>query len=143
MMQKANSTVVKETKYIAFVVCVLSIIMQLVFAVGSWWNYKVLISNIYTDIVTVLNFYIMGIYVSKAVTKDENEAKKIIKISHTLRTLGLFIAVVVGVVLPCFNLFAVIIPLFFVRIAIAIRPLFKNYNIKKEEAEDESDKITV
>lgn len=142
-MQKSNSTVIKETKYIIFVVGVLSIIMQIVFAIGSWWSYKILLSNIYTDIITVLNFYIMGIYVSKAVTKDEKEAQKIIKLSHTLRSLGLFVCVVLGVLLPCFNLYGIVIPLFFPRIAFFIRPLFKNYNIKNEEGKNESDEITV
>ena len=131
-MQKANRTVVNETKYMAFVIAVLSVVLQVVYIAISAWNYKVLISNIYTDIITILNFYVMGIYVSKAVEKDEKEAQKIIKLSHTVRTLGLFVAIVIGVVIPVFDLFAIIIPLFFPRLAISLRPLFKNYNVKKE-----------
>ena len=34
----------------------------------------------------------------------------------------------VGALVPCFNLIAVLIPLFFPRLAIALRPVFKKTN---------------
>ena len=135
-MKNPNHTVVSETKYIAAVVAILSAILQAVFLIIGKWDYKVLISNMYSDIFMVLNFYLMGISVVKAVGKDENDARKIMKTSMSLRTLMLFVAVALGVLIPVFNIFAVVIPLFFPRIAIFLRPLYKKNSTKKEDEND-------
>jgi len=45
-MKKPGAVVLKETKYIALVVLSLSFVMQIVFAVLSAWDYKVLLGNI-------------------------------------------------------------------------------------------------
>ena len=67
----------------------------------------------------------MGLAVQSAVNKEEKEAKETMRASQSLRTLLLFVVVAIGVLLDCFNTVAVIIPLFFPRIAIAIRPVAK------------------
>ena len=46
--------------------------------------------------------------------------------------LGLFVVAVIGVVLPCFDSLAVLIPLLFPRVAIAIRPLWDRKTQVKE-----------
>ena len=67
----------------------------------------------------------MGLTVQKAVDKEEKHAASIMKLSQVLRMLALFLAVLVGVLLPSvFNLVTLLVPLFFPRIAIALRPLF-------------------
>ena len=45
--------------------------------------------------------------------------------SHGLRLLLLFVAALLGVLLPCSHTIAVLVPLFFPRIAFAFRPLFE------------------
>ena len=60
---------------------------------------------------------------------DENDARKLMKSSQGLRSAGLFLGLVIGVVFPCFNTVAVIVPVFFPRIAVSFRPLIKD---KKE-----------
>ena len=127
-MKRVDSIVLKETKYIAFWVLIFSIILQAIFLVIKKWDYTVLLGNLLSGSLTVLNFFLMGLSVQKALSKDEKEAKTVIKFSQTYRTLLFLVIIAVGVVLSCFNTFAVIIPLFFTRISIAIRPL-----IKKEE----------
>lgn len=127
-MQKADNTIVRETKYIAFCVIAMSIIMQLVFVFVGCWTYKVLLGNVLSAAVSIANFYLMGLSVQKAVLQDEADARKTIRTSQSLRTLFMFVFVVLGVVAPCFSTLSVIIPLFFTRIAIAFRPLFKNKN---------------
>ena len=122
---KVDATVKKETKYIAYFSFILSVLIQVVFVLLKSWDYTVLLGNILSLLVAIMNFYFMGITVQKAVVMDVNDAKKLMSSSKNLRTLGMFAAVVIGVVAPCFNTITVIVPLFFPRIAISFRPLIK------------------
>lgn len=123
-MKKIDPTVLKETKYIACWVLLLSAITQAVFLVIGQWDYTVLLGNLLSGGIGILNFFLLGLTVQKAVTKEEKEAKVAMKVSQLYRMLLLLIVVIIGVVLPCFSIWTVIIPLFFPRIAIAARPLF-------------------
>ncbi len=125
-MAKPDKTVLKETGYIAFCTLVMSLIMQVVFALLSKWDYTVALGNLWGAFIGVFNFFVMGLFIQKAVTKEEEEAKKIIRLSHSIRTMFLLISVVIGVVVPFMSTMSVIIPLFFSRIAIALRPLKKD-----------------
>ena len=60
-------------------------LMQSVFLVAGIWDYKVLSGNILGYIAVVGNFFLMGLTVQKALTKDEKEAKQLIKLSQILR----------------------------------------------------------
>jgi len=131
-MIKADKTVVKETLWVSAWMLVFSVIMQAVFAFCGIWSYKVLLGNLLGVIVMILNFFFMGITVQQALVKDEADAKKLMKLSQSLRTLFIFVCVVAGVMLPCFSTIATIVPLFFPRIAIALRPLVKNKQAEKE-----------
>ena len=126
-MIKPDKTVIKETIYVSIWIVILSIIMQSVFIIISRWNYKVLLGNILTDAIMISNFFFMALSVQKAIsTGDEKEAKKIMKLSLALRTFLLFASLVIGMVFPCFSKIALIIPIIFPRIAIALRPLIKD-----------------
>ncbi|MBQ4146151.1 MAG: hypothetical protein IJD36_05960 [Clostridia bacterium] len=122
-MPKADKTVLKETKYIACWTIILSVLMQGIFLIISMWDYTVLLGNILSGGAMILNFFFMGLSVQKAVETDEQEARKIMRTSQTLRNFFIFVVLVAGVCAPCFSTIAVIIPLFFTRIAIALRPL--------------------
>ena len=123
-MKKIDATVLRETKYIALWVLILSALMEAVFLVIGKWDYTVLLGNILTAAASVLNFFLMGITVQSALNKEEKEAKTAMKVSQLYRLLLMLIVVIIGVVAPCFNIWAVIIPVFFPRVAIAIRPFF-------------------
>ena len=123
-MKKIDATVIKETGYIALWVLVLSALTQSVFLVIGKWDYTVLLGNILSGAVAILNFFLMGITVQRALEKNEEDAKKSIKVSQLYRFLFLVVTVIIGVVLPCFSTWTVIIPMFFPRIAILFRPLF-------------------
>ncbi len=127
-MKKIDDTIKRETGYIAAWVIILSAIMQSVFLIIGKWDYTVLLGNLLSALVAVANFFLMGLSVQSAVQKEEKEAKNTMKASQSLRTLMLFVAVVLGVLLPCFSIWTAIIPLFFPRIAIVFRPLFDNKN---------------
>jgi hypothetical protein len=122
-MKKVEPVVIKETKYIAACVAVMSVLMQSVFLIIGRWDYTVLLGNVLSASASVLNFFLMGLTVQKAVNRDEKEAKTLMKVSQMYRMLLLLAVAVVGAALPVFNLWAVLIPLLFSRVALAIRPM--------------------
>ena len=123
-MKRIDETVIKETKYIAAWVFLFSVLMQAVFLIIGKWNYTVLLGNLLSAAATVMNFFLLGITVQSALGKEEKEIKTAMKVSQIYRFLFLLVVLIIGVVLPCFSIWTVIIPLFFPRIAIAFRPLF-------------------
>ena len=123
---KINDTVLKETRYIALFSCVLSLFMQAVYLlILRRFDYTVLLGNFLGLIIGVGNFFFMGIGVKKAVEKDADDAKKVLRFSQTARFFGIFLVAVAGVLIKCFDPIAVIIPIFFPRIAIAARQFKK------------------
>lgn len=128
---KIDRSVQRETFYIAASTLIMSMLMQAVFLIAGYWNLSVLWGNLLSAAAAVLNFFIMGLTVQKAVNKDEKDAATMMKASQSLRFLFILVVAIIGVVLDCFNTISALIPLFFPRIAVALRPLFdkKNKNI--------------
>ncbi|MBE7027544.1 MAG: hypothetical protein E7407_00735 [Ruminococcaceae bacterium] len=132
-MGKVSLAVRKETFYIAVWVIVLSALLQACFIITASWDISVLLGNILSGGVSVLNFFLMGLTVQKAVEKDEKEARNTIKTSQSLRMLMIFAFAAAGAALPWFNTWSILIPLLFPRVAIAMRPfLDKKENTKGE-----------
>ena len=129
-MKKLDPIIIKETKYIACWVIILSALMEAVFLIIGKWDYTVLLGNIYSAFFGVLNFFLMGVMVQKALGKEEKEAKKTVRFSQLSRNLLLILVMIAGVLFPFFNTIAVLIPMFFAGIAVFIKPLF-NKIIKK------------
>lgn len=123
-MKIAGVTVVRATKYIAVWVIVLSVLMQAAFIFFDEWDYTVVFGNTLSSGAVVLNFYLMGITVQRALSKSENDAKTAIQLSQLYRFLLLLTVIVIGVTTPIFHTWSVILPLIFPRIAIAFHPLF-------------------
>lgn len=131
-MRKINKTVLRETKYIAFAVIILSIFMQLIFIGLEKWDITVLLGNLLSGIVAILNFLLMGLTIQKVVSSNDGNSRNVIRLSESLRTLMLLLAMTLGVVLSCFNTVTALVPLFFPRIAIIFRPLFgRKYDYEK------------
>ena len=72
-----------------------------------------------------MNFFLMGLTVQKAVVLEEKEAKSAMKVSQLYRNLMLIVTAVVGIAVSIFNSIAVIVPLFFPRIAISLSGILK------------------
>ncbi len=123
-MKKIDPTVLKETGYIATMVFIFSLLLQSVFLIIGKWDYTVLTGNLLGFVAAVGNFFLMGLSVQSSLSKEEKDAKSLMKLSQSLRLLLIFIIVLVGYLLSVFNTIAVIIPLLFPRIAVALRPLF-------------------
>ncbi len=125
---KIDKTVIKETKYIALFVGAFSVITQIVFICLGYWDYKVLLGNLWGDILAIGNFFVMGLYVQKAVSQDEKEAKKTMKTSMSQRFGALLLLLVIGFVIPVFNKITVALPLLFPTVAVYLRPLADKIN---------------
>ena len=124
-MKKIDETILRETRYIASWVLIFSALTQAVFLVIGKWNTAVLFGNLYSSAISVLNFFLMGLSVQKALGKDEKDAKAVMKVSMLYRNLLLLVLTAVGILVPFLSTWTVVIPLFFPRLAILIRPLFK------------------
>lgn len=118
----------RETAYIAVGTGLLSLLMQSVFLVIGRWEIPVLFGNLWGAALAVTNFFLMGLTVQSATACDEKRAREKMRLSQTLRTAALFVLMIPGVLLPCFQTVACVLPLLFPRIAIAFRPLFGKGN---------------
>lgn len=118
-------------------VLIFSAVMQAVFLVIGQWDYTVLLGNVLGAAAVILNFLGMGITVQYAVGMDEKDAKQRIKASGMLRMLAIFVILIIGVVLPYFSTWTVVIPLFFPRIIVMIRPLWDKKTTEKESKDEE------
>ena len=121
-LNKIDPTVRKETLYIASVTGILSLLLQAGFLIAMHWDYTVLLGNLLGAVTAVGNFFLMGITVQKAVAKEKKPASDLMRLSQTMRLLMQLVVAVLGFALPCFNGYAVILSLFFPRIAIMVRP---------------------
>ncbi len=133
-MKKISDAVIRETTYIAAWVVVLSAFMESVVLIlqafgFAKWGYPIVLGNLLGGVFAVLNFFLMGITVQIAVNKDEKKAAQIIRLSQMLRNLAIGVVIIIGVLVPIFNVWTVALPFFFPRIAIAFRSIF----LKKQE----------
>lgn len=128
-MERPDKAVIGNTLYVAAFTLIFTILMHAVFLMAGFWTLHVLWGSLLGGAAAIGNFFAMGMTVQKAVTKEEKEARDLIRLSHTVRTMGLVIVGVIGACVPFFHLLAVLIPLFFPRIAIMLYPLIH----RKEE----------
>lgn len=118
---KLDATVKRETAYVAVFTAILSVLMQSVFLIIGKWDYTVLLGNLLGYAAATANFLLLGITVQNAVTKPEDEAKKLIKASQQLRLFGMLAVALIGYLIPVFHIIAVIIPFLFPRVSVALR----------------------
>ncbi|MBP3541441.1 MAG: ATP synthase subunit I [Clostridia bacterium] len=131
---RVEPAVKKETLYILGMSLILSVVMELIFWAVGHMDYTVPLGNLLGVVIAVLNFFLMGLTVQNSIGLDEKAASEKLKLSQKLRMLMVIALAAVGVGLPCFNSLAVVIPLFFPRIAIALWPLF---NKEQSPAQDD------
>lgn len=123
MFNNVDPAIKRETCYIACFVLVLSALMQAAYLILGAWHIGVLWGNLLGASAAILNFFLMGLGIQKALGLSEQDAKDRMKASHSLRMLMLVIICVIGAAVPVFDLIAVVIPLVFPRIAVSVRPL--------------------
>ena len=135
---RIDPAVKKETLYILGFSIVLSVVMELVFYLCGHMDYTVPLGNLLGVIIAVLNFFLMGLTIQNSIGLSEKDASEKLKLSQKLRMLMVIALAAVGVGLPCFHSLAVVIPLFFPRIAIAFWPL-----LNKEDEQPPADEQTL
>ena len=148
-MKKIDKAILRETLYVCAFTVLFSVVMQMVFLIFFNWDFKVLCGNLLGGIAGALNFFLLGLTVQRATRSgDVKYAKNVMKLSQMARMIFLFAVGIVGAVLhdKCFNVYAVLISLFFPRIALLIRPFFFTKAQRQElraqrEQEKESDVI--
>lgn len=124
-MKPVDKAIRRETVYVAVWTMILCVLMHAVFLVLGRWDLTVLWGSLWGAACAVLNFFLLGLGVQIAVSKeDPKEGKKVIQISHTLRFLLLGVMAIVGVTVPVFHSVAAVVPLLFPRIGILFRPRF-------------------
>ena len=116
-------TVKRESVYILFWVAALSALAQIICALLKIWSKEILFGNLLGAAAAAGNFFLMGLTVQKAVTEDEEKAKKRIRLSMAARNIMIIAFAAAAALRPVFDLIAVLIPLFFPRLAVALRPL--------------------
>ena len=121
---RIDPAVKKETLYILGTSILLSVVMELIFWLAGHMDYTVPLGNLLGVGISVLNFFLMGLTIQKSIGLDEKAASDKLKLSQMLRML-MVIAL------------AVVIPLFFPRIAIAFRPLLDK-DMKDQPADEQT-----
>ncbi len=122
---KIDGTVKKETAYVAVAEAILIAIMLAVYLIISKITPNVLFAALTSGAVAVLNFFVMGLTVQKAVTvDDDSDRRKLIRASQLVRLLVMGVVVIVCAVFPKFDIFALFIPLFFPRLFAQARGIY-------------------
>ena len=152
---KIQPAVKRETKKIALGTGILTVLMVAVFLILRRFDWTVITGALLGCAAAVGNFFLMALTVQKAADEmkpipqpeapedepdpdeDEKEAplsedakrgKQRIQLSYTLRMLGLGAIAILGVTLPWFQSVAVLLPMLFPRIVIAVEGLLMNRN---------------
>ena len=133
-MNGIDPTVIKETRFVSAFVIILSMLMEAVFLIIGKWDLTVLWGNLLSAATGILNFLLLGITVTKALTKDEKDMASYMKLSKTYRFLMVLAILGVGIYFKCFNDIAVIVPVFFPTIAIYAKEFLRK-NKKNGSAE--------
>lgn len=123
-MGKIDATVRKETIYVAVWEAIFTSVMLAVFLILKAFDVSVLVSALLGAATAVLNFLLMGLTIQGALGLEEKDARTRLRGSQNLRLLMQTVVAVLGAAIPWLNLWAVLIPLFFPRIAVMLRPLF-------------------
>lgn len=122
---KIDGTVKKETAYVAIAEAILVAIMLAVYLIISKFTLNVLFAALISGAVAVLNFFVMGLTVQKAVTvEDDSDRRKLIRSSQLLRLLVMGVIVIICAVFPKLDIFALFIPLFFPRLFAQARGIY-------------------
>ena len=146
---KPDSAVRRETARVAAGVFALVAVMLAVYAVIGKFSVPALLGGVYTGLLTVVNFFVMGMTVQgitnraaeKARTEQEIaeltlEMKNRMKLSYNLRMIALFALMVVGISVFKFDPIATILPILFPTIVIRVLQIMEARRPSVSEGSD-------
>ena len=147
---KPDSAVRRETARVAAGVFALVAVMLAVYAVIGKFSVPALLGGVYTGLLTVVNFFVMGMTVQgitnraaeKARTEQEIaeltlEMKNRMKLSYNLRMIALFALMVAGIAVFKFAPIATILPILFPSLVIRVLQIME---AKRPSVSEGSDK---
>jgi len=130
---KPESAVRRETVRVAAGVFALVAAMLIVYAIAGKFSVPVLLGGVYTGLLTVVNFFIMGLTVqgvtNRAAERERSEQeladltlemKNRMKLSYNIRMIALFALLVVGIAVFKFDPLATILPVVFPTVVIRV-----------------------
>ena len=100
----------RETIRLAVGLAIVDLIALLVFWLLKKLDYTVPLGLLLGTAAAVLNFFLLGVTVRRATNKSSGQ-KATVQGSYALRMLMLGAFIALGALLPCFNVFAVIVPI--------------------------------
>lgn len=125
----SKKIVFQETGIVAIGEILCTAVMIGVFALLGMYDTSVLLGGIVGAVLAVGNFFFMAIGTSLAADKAENQdvngGKLLIRNSYTLRLIVLFVILFACAKSELFNLFALVLPLLFVRPSLTIAEFFR------------------
>ena len=127
-MAKKTPIIIQEMRslcpyYLAINAVYFAVVLILFFVTG--YNYTLITGAVYGNIITVLNFYLLGKTAQKAIRMSAKKAQGYMNAMYCLRYLGIFAAMTIAALVPFIELLTAVIPLLFVKIAITIRAIRK------------------
>lgn len=138
-MKKFDPAVRAQLLYVAAATLILSVLLQAVFLVIGYWDYTVLLGNLYGMAVAILNFFLLALTVMRAVEKEEKQAGQMLRASQAGRLFLQFVLALVGALVPVFHTVAVLIPFLFPRVVISLYPLVLRRAAKRKEGKEEDE----
>lgn len=101
------------------------------------WEYKIATGALLGAAGASLSFLFLGFVVSKAVEKDEKNAKMYVQATYTGRLLFMGAIIVLGILLPYTNGYATAVPFILIRpVVMTVNFLFKRKNSKENSVTD-------
>ena len=147
---KPDRTVLRQTGRLAAGVAILVVLMFVVYAILGRFTPGVLGGGLFTGVLSVANFFIMGLTVqgiaNRAAEKqrDDEELETFSKqmenrmrLSRNLRMIALFVLIVVGIRLLGFDALATILPIAFPTVVIRVLQII---DIRRSSVSEGSDK---
>ena len=136
---KIDKTVQKETVCVVIGELIMTALMIAVYLIIGKFELDVLISAFIGASISILNFFVLGLTVQKAVNmEDENNRKNLMKISQSMRFLLIAVLIIVFCAVCKLPLIPMVIPLFFTRITFFVRQIIINKNEKKKISDEKS-----
>ena len=123
--KKIDPAVKRETLRVAIGSLILSFVMELVFVLIGKWDYTVLLGNLLGLFTAVLNFFLMAVTITNCMGMEKDKAALKIRASQFARLLMMGASAACAALLPCFNIWAALIPLLFPSLVIAVLRLIE------------------
>ena len=147
-MKKIDPIVLKETGFVALISFIMCVFMNAIFLIVDFfnndvWTWRVLLGTVIGYVAACGNFFLMGLSVVKALTKEAKDASNFIKLSQMGRMLILFLIALGAYLIDLFAfepfsvsfIVAVVVPYTFPRIGVMLRPLASKIKPRRKNGE--------